>query len=228
MIKLSNINKTYNKGKPNAFHTLKNISLEINDGKMIAITGKSGAGKSTLMHIIGLLDNYDSGNYILNDIDISKLSESKKSRLRCDHIGFVLQDFGLISEENVKNNVSVPLYFGGTKLSQIKLKVGKALELVGISEYAKQKVNHLSGGQKQRVAISRAIVNEPKVILADEPTGSLDSKTAIEIMNIFKSFNAEGKTVIIVTHDKDIANMCDRIIEISDGTIISDKTQSSR
>ena len=220
MIELKNINKTYNKGKSNAFQALKDVSLTIEDGEMVAIIGKSGAGKSTLMHIIGCIDDFESGTYILNGDDISTIKEGKRAKIRNKDIGIVMQDFALVEDYTAIENVMIPLYFAKGKLLESKKSIArKALEKVGIGELASKRVNKLSGGQKQRVAIARAIVNNPSILLADEPTGALDVKTSAEIMGVFKELNEQGITVIIITHDMEVAEGCERVIEISDGQI---------
>lgn len=226
MIKLENINKTYNLGKTNEFQALKDVSITIKDKEMVAIIGKSGAGKSTLMHIIGCIDDFESGTYILKDRDISKIKEKDRATIRNKDIGIVMQDFALVEDYTALENVMIPLYFGkGKKDEEEKLskkeKAKKALEKMGIGELASKKVNKLSGGQKQRVAIARAIINNPSVLLADEPTGALDVKTSKEILEVFKELNQQGMTVIIITHDMEVADQCDRIIEISDGKIVN-------
>lgn len=220
MIKLEGISKIYNKKKSNEFYALDKVNVEINKGELVAIIGKSGAGKSTMMHIIGCIDDFEEGTYELNGKDISGVSAKKKAEIRNKEIGIVMQDFALIDEYTVEENVMIPLYF--TKgVKNKKDKVKSALEKVGISDLKSKPINKLSGGQKQRVAIARAIVNEPEILLADEPTGALDTKTGQEIMNVFKEINDNGKTVIIITHDMEIAKQCKRIIEIKDGKIVS-------
>ena len=220
MIELNNIDKTYNIGKSNAFQALKDVSLTIEDGEMVAIIGKSGAGKSTLMHIIGCIDDFESGTYILNGEDISSIKEGKRAKIRNKDIGIVMQDFALVEDYTAIENVMIPLYFAKGKLLESKKSIAKkALEKVGIGELASKRVNKLSGGQKQRVAIARAIVNNPSILLADEPTGALDVKTSAEIMGVFKELNEQGITVIIITHDMEVAEGCERVIEISDGRI---------
>lgn len=220
MIKLKGISKIYNKKKSNEFYALDKVNVEINKGELVAIIGKSGAGKSTMMHIIGCIDDFEEGTYELNGKDISGVSAKKKAEIRNQEIGIVMQDFALIDEYTVEENVMIPLYF--TKgVKNKKDKVKSALEKVGIADLKSKPINKLSGGQKQRVAIARAIVNEPEILLADEPTGALDTKTGQEIMNVFKEINDNGKTVIIITHDMEIAKQCKRIIEIKDGKIVS-------
>lgn len=220
MIKLNNITKIYNPKKSNEFEALHGVSCEIQDGEMVAIIGKSGAGKSTLLHILACIDDYQDGEYTLDGELVKNLSERQYAKIRNEKIGMVMQDFALVEDFTALENVMIPLNFAKPKINNKKEKALAALESVGIEELAKKPCNKLSGGQKQRVAIARAIVNEPSVILADEPTGALDTKTSAEIMELFKSLNHEGKTVIIVTHDMNIAEQCDGVIEISDGHVV--------
>lgn len=219
MIKLNNITKIYNPKKSNEFEALHGVSCEIKYGEMVAIIGKSGAGKSTLLHILACIDDYQEGEYTLDGKLVKKLSESEYARIRNEKIGMVMQDFALVEDFTAIENVMIPLDFSKKKQGNKKEKALAALSSVGMEKFAKKPCNKLSGGQKQRVAIARAIVNEPSVILADEPTGALDTKTSAEIMELFKSLNAQGRTVIIVTHDMNIAKLCGRVIEISDGKI---------
>jgi len=219
MIKLVNIKKIYNKGKTNEFEALRNISFSIDDGELVAIIGKSGAGKSTLLHILACIDNYESGEYYIDDMLVKKLSETKLAEIRNSKIGLVMQDFALVDDFSCLENVLLPIDFSKDKHSDAKERAMNALKSVGMNNMSKKPVNKLSGGQKQRVAIARAIVNEPSIILADEPTGALDTKTSAEIMNLFHNLNQNGKTVIIITHDPEIARQCNRIIEISDGML---------
>ena len=220
MIRLNKISKIYNKGKSNAFQALTDINIEIADGELVAIIGTSGAGKSTLLHILACIDSYESGEYYIDDTLVKNCSEKKLAQIRNKKIGMVMQDFALVDDFSVLQNVMLPLDFSKSKVSEKKEKCLKALQAVGMEKFAHHQSNKLSGGQKQRVAIARAIVNEPSIILADEPTGALDSKTSVEIMELFKSLNAAGRTVIIVTHDMKIAQQCKRVIRIEDGKIV--------
>lgn len=222
MIKLDNIVKIYNPKKANEFEALHGVSAQIKDGEMVAVMGKSGAGKSTLLHILACIDNYQDGEYVIDDTLVKNLSERKYAQIRNEKIGIVMQDFALVEDFTALENVMIPLNFAKKKVKNKKQKALEALKAVGIEELAKKPCNKLSGGQKQRVAIARAIVNEPSIILADEPTGALDTKTSAEIMGLFKNLNKNGRTVIIVTHDPKVAEQCDRTIEISDGNIVSD------
>lgn len=222
MIELKNVYKTYNLGKANAFTALKDVSLTIHDGEMVAIIGKSGAGKSTLMHILGCIDGFEKGEYILNGENISKMSEKKSAEIRNKEIGIVLQDFVLMEQYSVMENVLMPLYFSksaGKRLDRERRAVD-ILKRLEMDQLINKRVNQLSGGQKQRVAIARAMINHPGILLADEPTGALDVKTSEEIMDVFKKLNEQGTTVIIITHDMEVAAKCDRVIEISDGRIL--------
>ena len=222
MIEIKNVYKTYNLGKSNAFTALKDVSLTINDGEMVAIIGKSGAGKSTLMHIIGCIDGFEKGEYILNGQNISKMSEKKSAAIRNKEIGIVLQDFVLMEQYSVIENVLMPLYFSKNagKRNEREKRAVEILKRLEMDELLNKKVNQLSGGQKQRVAIARAMINHPGILLADEPTGALDVKTSEEIMGVFKKLNEQGTTVIIITHDMEVAAKCDRVVEISDGRIL--------
>lgn len=217
MIELINVTKTYNPKKANEFTALKNVSLTINDGEMTAVIGRSGAGKSTLLHILACIDNYQSGEYRIDETLVKRLSEKELAHIRNEKIGMVMQDFALIEDFTALENVMLPLDFARKKRSYRRKHALEALRSVGLEEIAKKPVSKLSGGQKQRVAIARAIVNEPSLILADEPTGALDTKTSAEIMEVFEKLNNDGKTVVIVTHDPNVAKRCGRIVEISDG-----------
>lgn len=190
------------------------------DGEMVAIIGKSGAGKSTLLHILACIDSYQSGEYTIDGTLVKNLSEGQYAQIRNEKIGIVMQDFALVEDFSALENVLIPLDFAKKKIKNKKEKALEALKAVGMGDLSKKPCNKLSGGQKQRVAIARAIVNEPAMILADEPTGALDTKTSAEIMELFKRLNKEGKTVVIVTHDPKVAEQCSRVIEVSDGKII--------
>lgn len=221
MIEIKNLVKVYNKGKTNEFCALKGIDLSIEEGEMVAIIGKSGAGKSTLLHILAAIDSYDKGSYLVDGVSVGDLKEKERARFRNQKIGIVMQDYALIDEYTIEENVQIPLIFGKVKGNDVRReKIMTALENVGLAELAKKPVRQLSGGQKQRVAIARALVNNPTFLLADEPTGALDSKTSGEIMDVFEKLNQGGKTVIIVTHDMEVAARCGRVIEISDGEIV--------
>ena len=221
MIQIKNLVKIYNKGKTNEFCALKGIDLSIEEGEMVAIIGKSGAGKSTLLHILAAIDSYDKGSYLVDGVSVGDLKEKDRARFRNQKIGIVMQDYALIDEYTIEENVQIPLIFGKVKGNDVRReKIMTALENVGLAELAKKPVRQLSGGQKQRVAIARALVNNPAFLLADEPSGALDSKTSGEIMDVFEKLNQGGKTVIIVTHDMEVAARCGRVIEISDGEIV--------
>lgn len=221
MIEIKNLVKIYNKGKTNEFCALKGIDLSIEEGEMVAIIGKSGAGKSTLLHILAAIDSYDKGSYLVDGVSVGDLKEKERARFRNQKMGIVMQDYALIDEYTIEENVQIPLIFGKVKGNDVRReKIMTALENVGLAELAKKPVRQLSGGQKQRVAIARALVNNPTFLLADEPTGALDSKTSGEIMDVFEKLNQGGKTVIIVTHDMEVAARCARVIEISDGEIV--------
>ena len=221
MIQIKNLVKVYNKGKTNEFCALKGIDLSIEEGEMVAIIGKSGAGKSTLLHILAAIDSYDKGSYLVDGVSVGDLKEKDRARFRNQKMGIVMQDYALIDEYTIEENVQIPLIFGKVKGNDVRReKIMTALENVGLAELAKKPVRQLSGGQKQRVAIARALVNNPTFLLADEPTCALDSKTSGEIMDVFEKLNQGGKTVIIVTHDMEVAARCGRVIEISDGEIV--------
>lgn len=219
MIKLKGIEKSYWIGK-NPLRVLKGIDLHIKEGEMVSIMGSSGSGKSTLLNIIGILDDFDKGDYYLDGKLIDHISEKNAAHLRNTFIGFVFQSFNLIPFKNAMDNVALPLYYKGVKRKERNKIAMNYLEKVGLKDWAKHMPSEMSGGQKQRVAIARALVTNPKVILADEPTGALDSKTSYEVMDLLKEVNDEGMTVIIVTHEHDISEMTQRIINLHDGIIV--------
>ena len=206
-----------------SLHVLKGIDLHVYKGEMVAIMGSSGSGKSTLLNIIGILDELDSGEYTLDGIEIKDLTEKKAAQYRNKFLGFVFQSFNLINFKNALENVALPLYYQGQKRKERQDKAMFHLEKVGLADWSTHLPNELSGGQKQRVAIARALAAEPKLLLADEPTGALDSATSHEIMQFLQQLNDEGKTILIVTHEEDISLMCKRIVRLKDGVIMEDK-----
>jgi len=226
MIKLTNINKEYVNGKLNV-SVLKNISLEIAAGEFVAIMGPSGSGKSTLMNIIGFLDPPTSGVYELNGEEITNFKENQLAQLRNKNIGFVFQQFFLLPRQNALKNVATPLIYADIPRKEREARAADMLAKVGLSDRAHHMSNELSGGQKQRVCIARALVNDPEIILADEPTGALDTKTGQQIMEVFQQLNEEGKTVIVITHEEEIAAYADRTIFIRDGELVEGRGTSA-
>lgn len=219
IIRLTDINKTYPGAVP--LHVLKGINLEIEKGEFVSIMGASGSGKSTLLNIIGILDNYDTGEYILDGTLIKNLSENRAAELRNRMIGFVFQSFNLINYKNAVENVALPLYYQGVPRRRRNIMAMEQLERMGLSDRAHHLPSEMSGGQKQRVAIARALITNPSIILADEPTGALDSQTSKEVMNVFRSLNEQGMTIVLVTHDPGVGAQTNRIIRISDGNIVT-------
>lgn len=222
MIELNNIEKTYKTGEIE-FKALKGITLTVEKGEFTSIMGPSGSGKSTLMNILGCLDRYDSGLYLLNNKNITNLNDDELASIRNVEIGFVFQNFNLLPRMTILENVELPMVYAGVSAKERRERALKALDKVQLTPWIKHKPNEISGGQKQRVAIARAIVNNPSVIMADEPTGNLDSKVSIEVMKIFQDLNREGTTIIMVTHEREIANYTKRIIEVRDGEIFKDE-----
>jgi len=221
MIEINKLNKSYAIGK-NSLHVLKGIDLTIKKGELVAIMGSSGSGKSTLLNIVGMLDNYDSGSYHLDSVPIKDLDETKAAKYRNQFLGFIFQSFNLINYKTALENIALPLYYQGISRDERQKIAFEYLEKVGLGDWAEHLPSELSGGQKQRIAIARALASQPKVLLADEPTGALDSTTSEEVMALIKKINKEGKTILVVTHEHEIANMCNRIITLKDGVIVTD------
>ena len=222
LIELRDINKFYPVGKEK-LHVLKELNLTIHQGEFILIMGKSGSGKTTLMNIIGFLDRLTDGSYHFSGTDVSKLSENKKSAFRNEYLGFIFQQFFLINSLNVRQNVQLPCVYGKKSRAEKKAIAEKYLKIVGLETKAKSKVTELSGGQQQRVAIARSLVNDPLLIMADEPTGALDSETGTEIMELLKELNEQGKTIVMVTHDEDMKKYASRVIHMKDGRFLEEE-----
>jgi len=229
IIEMTNINKSFFIGKPNQLDILKNININIKKGEFVAIVGASGSGKSTLMNIIGALDRQTSGSYILDNVDISQISDNKLSEIRNKKIGFVFQTANLIPRTNSLQNVELPMLYYGIDRKTRKSRANELLQLVEMEDRVTHLPNELSGGQKQRVAIARALANDPNIILADEPTGALDSQTGRLVMNLFHKIHKEqGRTIILITHDHELASETQRIITLKDGEIIREENNSSK
>ncbi|NAS13796.1 ABC transporter ATP-binding protein [Poritiphilus flavus] len=222
MIEIKELHKSYQMGS-NSLHVLKGINFTAKEGELVAIMGSSGSGKSTLLNILGMLDVADSGEYYLDGVPIKDLNETKAAKYRNQFLGFVFQSFNLINYKSALENVALPLYYQKIGRKERQEKAMKYLEQVGLKEWATHLPSELSGGQKQRVAIARAMAAEPKVLLADEPTGALDSTTSYEVMDLIQKINDQGNTILVVTHEEDIAHMCKRIVHLKDGVIVEDK-----
>lgn len=223
MIKITELNKIYNQNQPNEVTALKNINCEFRDGEMVAVVGRSGAGKSTLLHIIGAIEPFESGSVRINSNELKGLRDKDLADFRNKNIGIVLQNFALIDSFTAFENIEIPLLIANISKKERNERIKTVLKEFGIANLAKRKISQLSGGEKQRVAIARAVVNNPKIVLADEPTGALDTSNKEIILNCFKEIKNQGKTVIIVTHDLNLAEECDRIIRIEDGKLYKDE-----
>jgi putative ABC transport system ATP-binding protein len=222
MIDINDLHKSYKMGS-NSLHVLKGINFSVKEGELVSIMGSSGSGKSTLLNILGMLDEADQGSYILDNTPIKNLNEKVAAQYRNKFLGFIFQSFNLINYKSALDNVSMPLYYQGIKRKERTEKALHYLDKVGLADWATHLPSELSGGQKQRVAIARAMAAEPKVLLADEPTGALDTTTSYEVMELIQGINDEGKTILIVTHEPDIAEMTKRIVNLKDGLIIDDR-----
>lgn len=221
MIEISNLHKSYRMGA-NSLHVLKGINFNVAEGELVSIMGSSGSGKSTLLNILGMLDEADEGAYILDGVPIKNLNEKQAAKYRNKFLGFIFQSFNLIGYKSALDNVALPLYYQGHARAERMDRAMSYLEKVGLADWAAHLPNELSGGQKQRVAIARALASDPKVLLADEPTGALDTKTSYEVMDLIQQINDEGRTILVVTHEHDIAQMTKRIVHLKDGVIIED------
>ena len=222
MIQIKDLHKSYSVGS-NSLHVLKGLNFNVKEGELVSIMGSSGSGKSTFLNILGMLDEADSGEYLLDNFPIKNLNEKVAATYRNEFLGFVFQSFNLINYKSALDNIALPLYYQGLKRKERLEKALFYLEKVGLTSWSDHLPSELSGGQKQRVAIARALASDPKVLLADEPTGALDSTTSYEVMELLQSINDEGKTILIVTHEHDIANMTKRIVHLKDGVIVDDK-----
>lgn len=221
MIQINDLHKSYHMGS-NSLHVLKGINFDVKEGELVSIMGSSGSGKSTLLNILGMLDEADTGQYILNNVPIKNLNEKIAAKYRNEFLGFIFQSFNLINYKSALDNVSMPLYYKGVKRKERTERAMHYLDKVGLAQWSHHLPSELSGGQKQRVAIARALASDPKVLLADEPTGALDTKTSYEVMELIQDINDEGKTILVVTHEHDIAQMTKRIVNLKDGLIIDD------
>lgn len=221
MIEIKDLHKSYQMGS-NSLHVLKGIDFSVKEGELVSIMGSSGSGKSTLLNILGMLDEADEGTYNLDNVPIKNLNEKVAAQYRNKFLGFIFQSFNLINYKNALDNVSMPLYYQGMKRAERTDRAMHYLEKVGLAQWATHLPSEMSGGQKQRVAIARALASDPKVLLADEPTGALDTKTSYEVMDLIQGINDEGKTILVVTHEPDIAEMTKRIVNLKDGLIIDD------
>ena len=221
MIEIKDLHKSYQMGN-NSLHVLKGINFSVKEGELVSIMGSSGSGKSTLLNILGMLDEADEGSYILDNVPIKNLNEKVAAKYRNEFLGFIFQSFNLINYKSAVDNVALPLFYKGVPRKERTEKAEYYLEKVGLGPWSHHLPSELSGGQKQRVAIARALASEPKVLLADEPTGALDTTTSYEVMELIQGINDEGKTILVVTHEDDIAHMTKRIVNLKDGVIIDD------